>query len=116
TNSVVRLQYGMGRAGALPRQLGNTLRERQTPHVAISLQIALALGITLICGLVWSPESLFAFLGFGIGFSAAVTFILIMVAALRYFGIVQATANVLRDRIVPAVGAVILLPVVYTSF
>ena len=116
TNSVVRLQYGMGRAGALPRQLGNTLHERQTPYVAISLQIALALAITLICGLVWSPESLFGFLGFGIGFSAAITFILIMVAALRYFGIAQAAGSMLRNRIVPAIGAVILLPVVYTAF
>ena len=116
TNSVVRIQYGMGRARALPRQLGWTLPDRRTPYVAITLMTLLGLAITLIPGLVWSPESLFAFLGFGIGFAAAVSFILIALAALRYFHRERGTASNFRNYVVPIVAIVILIPVVYTSF
>jgi amino acid transporter len=116
TNSVVRLQYGMGRARALPRQLGWTLPGRRTPYVSIIVNIALGVAITLIPGLVWSPTSLFAFLGFLIGFAAAVTFILIALAALRYFQLAHAGAGAFRRWIVPIVAIVILIPVVYTSF
>ncbi|MEA2443099.1 MAG: hypothetical protein QOJ12_391 [Thermoleophilales bacterium] len=116
TNSVVRIQYGMGRAGALPRQLGWTLPTRRTPYVAIAFTLTVSLAITLISGLVWSPTSLFAFVSFGIGFSAAVAFILIAVAALRYFHRVGSDESAIRKWIVPAVAVVILVPVVYTSF
>jgi amino acid transporter len=116
TNSVVRIQYGMGRARALPRQLGWTLPGRQTPYVSILLTLAVSLAVTLIPGLVWSPTSLFAWLGFGIGLAAAVTFILIALAALRYFQIARAAAGLFRRFVVPIVAIVILFPVVYTSF
>jgi amino acid transporter len=114
TNSVVRIQYGMGRARALPRQFGWTLPTRRTPYVAIAVTIVLGLAITLIPGLVWSPTSLFAFLGFAIGFAAAIAFIMIALAALRYFRLSH--AGVFRRWVVPVVAVVILLPVVYTSF
>ena len=42
-NSVVRIQYGMGRAKALPRQLGWTLPGLKTPYVAIIVQTVIAL-------------------------------------------------------------------------
>jgi amino acid transporter len=116
TNSVVRIQYGMGRARALPRALGWTLPRRRTPYVAILVQTAATLALTLIPGLVWSPESLFAFLGFEIGFAAAVSFILIAIAALRYFHRVPDRAGAFRNYVVPAISIVILIPVVYTSF
>ena len=115
TNSVVRIQYGMGRARGLPRQFGWTLPGRQTPYVAIGVTMALGIAITLIAGLVWSPASLFAFLGFGIGFSAAVCFIVIAIAGLRYFHIAFPT-SVWRKWVIPIVAIVILIPVVYTSF
>jgi amino acid transporter len=116
TNSVARIQYGMGRARALPAALGRTLPGPRTPHVALLLQTALTVVITLIAGLVWSPESLFAFLGFAIGFGAAVSFILIAIAGLFYFHRIRDQASSFRNYVVPAVSIVILLPVVYTSF
>jgi ethanolamine permease len=115
-NSVVRIQYGMGRARALPRQFGWTLPSRRTPYVAITCSIALGLAITLLGGLVWSPTSVFAFLGFGVGFAAAVTFIMIALAALRYFHRSPDGSGAFRNWVVPIVAVVILLPVVYTSF
>ena len=117
TNSVVRIQYGMGRAGALPRQLGWTLPGRRTPYVAIATTMGCVLAITLIAGAVWSPVSLFAFGGFAIGFAAAVAFILIAVSALRVLPQrLRRRPASFRNWVVPVVAAVILLPVVYTSF
>jgi amino acid transporter len=116
TNSVVRIQYGMGRARALPRQLGYTLPSRRTPYVAIGMTMSVSLAITLIAGSVWSPTSLFAFGGFAIGFAAAIAFIMIALAAVMYFRKVSDGAGWFRNWGVPIIAAVILLPVVYTSF
>ena len=115
-NSVVRIQYGMGRARALPRQLGWTLAGPRTPYVAIIAQTAIALAITLIAGAVWGPETTFGFLGFLIGLAAAIAFILILVAALRYFRRENPDASPIRNYLIPLVGILILIPVVYTSF
>jgi amino acid transporter len=115
-NAVVRIEYGMGRAGALPRPLGWTHRRFKTPYVAIWVQSLLSLAITLIAGLIWSPSTAFGFLGFLIGLAAAVAFILIMVAALRYFHRERPQEGPIRNYLIPAIGMIILIPVVYTSF
>ena len=116
TNSVTRIQYGMGRAHALPRQFGWTRARERTPYVAIIVTTAVAVAITLIPGLVWSPVATFAFLGFGVGFAAAVSFILINIAALWYAPRAGDGAPAWRSYAVPVVAIVILIPVVYTSF
>jgi amino acid transporter len=115
-NSVVRIQYGMGRARALPRQLGYTHPRLRTPHVAILAQMTLSVAIMLFCGLVWSPESVFGFIGFMIGLAAALSFILIGVAALRYFLETAPEHSPWRNYGVPALAILILTPVVITSF
>jgi len=115
-NAVVRIQYGMGRAHALPKQLGYTHPRLRTPHVAILVQMSLSVAITLICGLVWSPESVFGFVGFMIGLAAALSFILIAVAALRYFHQTAPDHSPWRNYGIPVLAIVILTPVVITSF
>jgi amino acid transporter len=115
-NAVVRIQYGMGRARALPGPLGWTHRRFRTPYVAICLQTGLSLAITLFAGFYWSETTSFGFLAFLIGLAAAVAFILIMLAALRYFHRVDRGAHPVRNYLIPLVGIVILLPAVYTSF
>jgi amino acid transporter len=115
-NAVVRIQYGMGRARALPSPLGWTLRKYKTPYVAILVQSGLSLAITLFAGLYWGATKSFGFLGFLIGLAAAVAFILILLAALRYFPRERPQDGPFRNYVLPIVGIVILLPVVYTSF
>ena len=115
-NSVVRIQYGMGRAKALPRQLGWTLPGLRTPYVAIIVQTVIAVAITLFAGFKWGPTTTFAFLGFLIGLAAAVAFILILLAALSYFHREAREAGALRNYVIPVLGIIILAPVVYTSF
>jgi amino acid transporter len=115
-NAVVRIEYGMGRAGALPKPLGWTLPDRRTPYVAIWVQSILALAVTLFAGFFWDPTTTFAFLGFMIGLAAAVAFILIMLAALRFFHRERPEDGAWRNYVLPALGVLILVPVVYTSF
>lgn len=115
-NAVVRIQYGMGRAGALPRPLGWTLPRFRTPYVAIAIQSGLSLAITLVAGLIWTPATAFGFLGFLIGLAAAVAFILILVAALRYFHRENSEAGPWRNYVIPVIGILVLIPAVYTAF
>ena len=64
-NSVVRIQYGMGRARALPAP---ARLDAPGPADAVRrdrrLRWARGLAITLFAGLVWGPTTMFAFLGF----------------------------------------------------
>ena len=115
-NAVVRIQYGMGRAKALPHVLGWTHRRFKTPYVAIFFQTSVSLAITLFAGLVWGVTTSFGFLGFLIGLAAAIAFILILLAGLRYFHRERPEDGAIRNYVIPAVGILILLPVVYTSF
>jgi amino acid transporter len=115
-NAVVRIQYGMGRAGALPHPLGWTHPRFRTPYVAIGLQSGVSLVIALLAGAIWTASTAFGFLGFLIGLAAAIAFILILVAAVRYFHRENRAAGALRNYVVPIIGIVVLLPAVYTSF
>src|SRR6201999_1493704 len=75
-NAVVRIQYGMGRARALPAAFGRT-GARQTPYFAICVQIAISVVVTLIMGLAWNTSTAFGFLGFTNGLAGAVAFMLV---------------------------------------
>jgi amino acid transporter len=106
----------MGRAGALPKPLGWTLPGRRTPYVAIWVQSVLALAVTLFAGLFWDPTTAFTFLGFMIGLAGAVAFTLIMLAALGFFPRERPGEGAWRNYVLPVLGVLILVPVVYTSF
>ena len=114
-NCVVRIQYGMGRARALPSAFGRTGR-RQTPYVAISVQIAVSLAVTLIMGFAWSTPQAFGFLGFTNGLSGAVAFIILLAAAMIYFHRVEPEKGIVRNLLLPGIGIAILVPAVYTAF
>jgi amino acid transporter len=114
-NAVVRIQYGMGRAKALPSAFGRT-GTRQTPYFAISVQIAISVIVTLVMGGAWNTTTAFGFLGFTNGLAGAVAFILILLAAMVYFHKVEPEKGVVRNLVVPALGIAILIPAVYTAF
>jgi amino acid transporter len=114
-NAVVRIQYGMGRARALPAAFGRT-GSRQTPVFAICVQIGVSLLVTLIMGGAWDAGKAFGFLGFTNGLAGAVAFILVLLAAMLYFHRAEPEAGIVRNLLLPAVGIAILIPAVYTAF
>ena len=115
-NAVVRIQYGMGRANALPSAFGRTGARRQTPYFAICVQIAVSMVVCLVMGGAWNPTAAFGFLGFTNGLAGAVAFIVILVAAIFFFHRLDRSAGMLRNIAIPAIGIAILLPAVYTAF
>lgn len=115
-NCVVRIQYGMGRAGAFPRQMGWTSPRFRTPYVAILFQTASSLVIVIGVAIFWNAVTAFSFISFMEGLAASCAFILIMAAGVRYFHRIQPQAGVWRNWIIPVVGILILIPAVYTSF
>ncbi|HUY25748.1 MAG TPA: APC family permease [Candidatus Saccharimonadales bacterium] len=115
-NAVVRIQYGMGRAHALPTPLSWTLRRYRTPYIAIGVQSGLSLIITLVAGAIWSPAGVFGFLGYLIGLAGALTFILILVAAVNYFRREAPDSSWIHNYALPIIGVVVLVPAVITSF
>ena len=114
-NAVVRIQYGMGRAKALPSAFGRT-GSRQTPYFAICVQIGISVLVTLIMGLAWNTTKAFGFLGFTNGLAGAIAFILVLLAAMLYFTKVEPEKGLVRNLVIPGVGIAILIPAVYTAF
>jgi amino acid transporter len=114
-NAVVRIQYGMGRAKALPEAFGRT-SSRQTPAFAICVQIAVSVVVTLVMGAAWDTTKAFGFLGFTNGLAGAVAFIIILLSAMVYFHKVEPEKGLLRNLVIPAIGIAILIPAVYTAF
>jgi amino acid transporter len=114
-NAVVRIQYGMGRAKALPAAFGRT-GARSTPYFAICVQIGVSVIVTLVMGGAWNTTKAFGFLGFTNGLAGAVAFILILLAAMVYFHKVEPEKGILRNLVIPALGIAILVPAVYTAF
>jgi amino acid transporter len=114
-NCVVRIQYGMGRAKALPSAFGRT-GKRQTPYFAICFQIGLSVIVTLLAGGLWNATAAFGFFGFTNGLAGAAAFILILLAAMFYFHKAEPEKGVLRNLVLPAIGIAILVPAIYTAF
>jgi amino acid transporter len=114
-NAVVRIQYGMGRAKALPEAFGRT-SSRQTPAFAICVQIAVSVVVALVSGFAWDTTKAFGFLGFTNGLAGAVAFIIVLLSAMVYFHKVEPEKGIVRNLVLPAIGIAILAPAVYTAF
>lgn len=115
-NCVVRIEYGMGRAGAFPGPMGWTSRRWGTPYVAIIVQTIATIGIVVGVALWWNDVVAFGFISFIEGLAASVAFILIMAAALRYFHRVKPNDSAWVNYVIPIIGILILIPPVFTSF
>jgi amino acid transporter len=115
-NCVVRIEYGMGRAGAFPGPMGWTSRRFGTPFVAIIVQTVATIGIVIGVQIWWNDVAAFGFISFIEGLAASIAFILIMAAALRYFHRVKPNDSPWVNYVVPIIGILILIPPVYTSF
>jgi len=115
-NCVVRIEYGMGRAGAFPGPMGWTAKRLRTPYVAIIFQTICSLAIVIGVALLWNAVAAFGFISFMEGLAASIAFILIMAAALNYFRRIKPEAGVLVNYAIPIIGIVILIPAVYTAF
>ncbi|PRY10570.1 APC family permease [Kineococcus rhizosphaerae] len=107
TTSSTRTLYGIARTGALPHALTRVHSTLRTPVTAVVLQSVAAVTVCLVLGLALGPYNLFNLLGATGTFVYIPIFILMNVAAFRFF----------RSRFPSefSIGAHVVAPVISTA-
>jgi amino acid transporter len=105
-NAATRVFYAMARNGAAPAPLARTHPRFRTPHIAIIVNTAIAVGLSFILGWKWGPLNGFYMLAEAATVVVIVVYMLVMLGCARYYW--QAGRfNVLLHGIFPLAGIVL---------
>lgn len=116
TTSSTRTIFGMARTGALPAPLAAVSRRYHTPVTAVCLQTVVAATVALAVGLPLGPFNLFNLLGTTGTFVYIPIFILMNVAAFKYFRAKQPSEfRVLPLVVAPVISTAALITIGYKS-
>lgn len=116
TTSSTRTLFGMARTGALPGPLARVSPKHRTPVVAVFVQIFVAVTICLAVGIPLGPYNLFNLLGTTGTFAYIPIFILMNVAAFKFFREKHRDEfNVLQFVVCPIISTAALLIIGYKS-
>jgi amino acid transporter len=116
-NAASRVIYAMGRNGVLPRAFGETHPVHKTPHVAIIAQTVLGIAVALLLGWKWSPLNAFGTLSYALTSLVIVVYMTVCVSTIVYYRREKPAAfNVWLHGIVPVLGALAFVPVLYYQF
>ena len=116
TTSATRTLYGMAKTGALPAVLAQVHPVRRTPHVAVVVQTLIALVAVLGGGYALGPNDLFNVLGTAGTFVYIPIFIMMNIAAYRFFKYKRpAEFSVLAHLVLPIFSTLALLTIAYFS-
>ncbi|MET0901420.1 MAG: APC family permease [Mycobacterium sp.] len=116
STSATRTIFGIARTGALPAALAGVSKRHGTPVTAVYVQTAVAVGICLAVGLPLGPYNLFNLLGTTGTFVYIPIFILMNIAAYRFFRRHHpAEFSVLRYVVCPIISSAALLTIGYKS-
>src|SRR4051794_19512669 len=116
-NAATRVFYSLARNGLAPRQLGHTHPEFRTPHVAIIWMSGFALGLALLCGIIWDPLT-----GFSLLATLAVPVVIVVYMIVSVGCIVHYTRarrnemNPFIHVVLPAAGIVLFFLPLYYQF
>ena len=116
TTSATRTIYGIARTGALPSVFATVQPKHRTPVVAVFVQSAIALVVCLAIGLPLGPYNLFNMLGTTGTFVYIPIFVLMNIAAFRFFRSRHPEEfNVWAYVVAPIVSTVALALIAYNS-
>ncbi|MEU9796268.1 APC family permease [Streptomyces sparsogenes] len=116
TTSSTRTLYGMARTGALPGALARVHKHHRTPVIAVFAQTVVALTICLAVGLPLGPYNLFNLLGTTGTFVYIPIFVLMNIAAYRFFRLRHpAELRVFPHVICPLVSTAALIVIGWKS-
>lgn len=116
TTSATRTIYGIARTGALPSVFATVQPKHRTPVVAVFVQSAIALVVCLAIGLPLGPYNLFNMLGTTGTFVYIPIFVLMNIAAFRFFRNRHPEEfNVWAYVVAPIVSTVALALIAYNS-
>lgn len=118
-NCSARIGFAMGRDGALPRFLGRSHSKYQTPYLANTFVLGLALAMAIIFTLAQGAEGWGAEFGYLSAVGALLVELIygfIAIAALIYFPkLFKGEYNVFSHIIVPIIGLLAVLAAIYGS-
>jgi amino acid transporter len=84
-NAATRVYYAMARNGIAPKQLARTHPRFKTPHVAILLNMAIALFLSFALGWKWGPLNGFIMLATAATVVVILVYMLVMAGSIRYY-------------------------------
>jgi amino acid transporter len=116
TNAATRVMYTMALAGTLPTALKNIHPIHHTPYVAVHVQQTLQIVSFLLVGIAFGADTIFDFLGTITALAVILLYVLAN-AALTVFIRRRHSADfsIWRHGLVPALGTLCLLPVVFIT-
>jgi amino acid transporter len=117
-NAATRVYYAMARNGIAPRALGRTHPVFKTPHIAILMNMAIALSLSYIMGWKWGPLNGFFMIATAATVVVIVVYMLVMAGSIRYYLTVKRDQfNPLLHLVFPVAGIVLFaFPLYYQYF
>jgi amino acid transporter len=117
TNASTRVMYTMARGDALPGALSSIHPKYRTPSNALHFQTAISLILMAIVGIWLGGSMVFGFLGTIITVGLIVMYGMSNLGLVAYMRRYQPNNfNVLRHGVVPILGTLLLLPVLWVTF
>jgi amino acid transporter len=116
TNAATRVMYTMAQAGTLPSALGKIHPAHKTPYIAVHVEQLFQIGSFLLVGIFFGADQIFGFLGTIATLAVIVLYIMANTALTTFVRREHPTDfNILRHIIVPLVGTLLLIPVLYVT-
>ncbi len=116
TNAATRVMYTMAQAGTLPAALGKIHPVHKTPYIAVHVEQLFQIGSFLLVGIFFGADQIFGFLGTIATLAVIVLYIMANIALTTFVRREHpADFNILRHVIVPLVGTLLLIPVLYIT-
>ncbi|HEY6411125.1 MAG TPA: APC family permease [Ktedonobacteraceae bacterium] len=116
TNAATRVMYTMAQAGTLPSALGKIHPTHKTPYIAVHVEQLFQIGSFLLVGIFFGADQIFGFLGTIATLAVIVLYVLANIALTTFVRREHpADFSILRHAIVPLVGTLLLIPVLYVT-
>lgn len=116
TNAATRVMYTMGQAGTLPSALGKIHPVHKTPYNAVHVEQIFQIVSFMIIGIFFGASTIFGFLGTITTLAVIVLYIMANIALTAFVRREHPTDfNILHHVIVPSIGTLLLIPVLYIT-
>lgn len=116
TNAATRVMYTMGLAGTLPAALGKIHPRHKTPYIAVHFEQIFQIVSFMLVGIIFGASQIFGFLG-TIATLAVIVLYILANFALTTFVLRERRADfsIWRHAVVPIIGTLLLLPVMFVT-
>jgi amino acid transporter len=116
TNAATRVMYTMAQAGTLPSALGKIHPTHKTPYIAVHVEQLFQIGSFLLIGIFFGADQIFGFLGTIATLAVILLYVMANIALTAFVRREHpADFSILRHAIVPLVGTLLLIPVLFVT-